>query len=92
MITGYLTTGTNKSVFSLNMLIFVQMFKKHLFKILTISIAILMIAGCTTTRYPYKKKKKSRKCDCPRWSYLHHENAVTCYVPILSEGAQQVSP
>jgi hypothetical protein len=50
------------------------MIKKNLTHTLIIScflLAILMLfEGCAASKYPYRKKRKSRKCnECPKWGY-----------------------
>jgi len=31
--------------------------------------ALLLFEGCASSKYPYRKKRNSRKCnDCPKWS------------------------
>jgi PBP1b-binding outer membrane lipoprotein LpoB len=46
--------------------------------LVTLILAALVVAGCSRNTYPYNKKRKKRKCDCPEWSYqLPDRNQTT---------------
>ena len=49
------------------------MVKKNLMHILIISCfllaALMLFTGCATSKYPYQKRRKKKRCsECPKWS------------------------
>jgi hypothetical protein len=50
-------------------------FSKYSLFLVTLLIAVLLASSCSRNTYPYKKKRKKRKCDCPEWSYMKPETS-----------------
>ncbi len=50
--------------------------KKYTILFFLAIVITLLTTSCSTSRYPYKKNQRKRKCNCPKWSNNQTVNSI----------------
>ena len=54
--------------------------KKNYFLFSILAFALLMIfSSCSTSRYPYKRRKSKKCIECSKWSYINPQKEYVVY-------------